>query len=48
MINHGLWRLLMAKIGLHGRLLTVSRDGFMVGTMNGFLAICGICPEIMS
>jgi len=44
--------------GLHGRnrafdgpwsgLLTGSPDGPMVVAMNGLLAICGICREIMS
>ena len=48
MINHGLLTGLDRKIGLFGRLLTRSPDGFMLETMNGFLAICGICREIMS
>jgi hypothetical protein len=38
----------MAKIGLLRRLLTGSPDGPMVAAMNGLLAICGICREIMS
>jgi hypothetical protein len=48
MINHGLLADLDRKIGLFGRPLTRSPDGLMLETMNGFLAICGICREITS
>jgi hypothetical protein len=36
-----------AGIGFRGA-LTPSPGLAMVAGMNGFLAICGICPEIMS
>jgi hypothetical protein len=48
MINMACWPILIAKSQLFGRVLTRSLDGLMLETMNGFLAICGICREIMS
>ena len=47
MINHGGWGRLAAESG-HCKALTRSPGLAMVVPMNGHLAICSICREIMS
>jgi hypothetical protein len=46
-INHGNWDPIMAKFSRQ-QALTPSPGLFHGASMNGFLAICGICREIMS